>query len=118
MADDDVDVWSARIAKKLEGAQVVGRLADGPGFLVLYDGTASSGELEHIERCLVSAGVQAWHWQADGHERLKIRAYTQKRHARWAHVTLLVLFIAAVVIANHDVHSALQAAQRWLGARW
>lgn len=116
MLGASVEAWSARIQKKLPNAQVVGQLADAPGFLLLYQGEATSEELDFIERGLVAAGIQAWHWQADGPGALKIRAYVKKRRGCTVLGLLPLVFLAAVYVANHDVHTVIASAQRWLGA--
>lgn len=118
MSDAYLASWSARITKKLPNARVVGRLADSPGVLLLCEANATSGELDYIERCLMHAGIGAWHWQVDSPHTLKIRAYERKSRTGALIWLLPVVFLAAAYLRTHDIHSFISSAQRWLGVHW
>ena len=109
-----MSAFSNKLAQMIPEANVVGKLADQPGYLIqLPSHFADTNHMITVQESLLTLGIQGWNWRIT-RDHVKVRAYTAKQRKSGAMLVLAALAVLAALlycgaIPINDVHGIAKA---------
>jgi hypothetical protein len=106
-----MSAWKRKLAKILPDAEVVGQLADNPGYLINIPGTVGSDYINEIEPKLQEMGCTGWNWRCT-RKGITVRAYTGNGSFRGVALAALLALLALLALAEYkydDIHRFAEA---------
>lgn len=98
--------WKQKFEQAWPRANVVGKLADQPGYLIKIDCAAmDTHQLGRLQETLIQHGCTGWNWKHKEHT-MTVRAYVAKRNRAFQAAMLLAALAILLLYSAYDVRIA------------